>query len=62
VYANLAVTVDGELIYAWKAEIKSNGILVVHKDAQDGSGNYAEPDGTVRFAVENRDIEIMVDF
>jgi hypothetical protein len=50
-YANLKVSYDRqgdqETVYAWKIDLDVSGRQVVHIDAQDGSGSYAEPNGEI---------------
>lgn len=45
-YANIEVTAGRKTLAAHHVEIL-NGVVRVHLDANDGDGNYAEPNGTI---------------
>jgi len=65
-YANLTVKAEkvfgGELNYsAWAVDVENDGTIVIHLDAQNGTGNYAEPNGEKRLA-PGTPVRILADF
>jgi len=61
-YANLDVRLpDGRHVFAWDIDITSTEIIL-KLDANNGEGNYAEPDGELRIAREAGIVNVGADF
>jgi hypothetical protein len=66
-YANLKVRVTDQATglktehYCWRVTVASD-IAVLHIDAQDGQGSYAEPAGELEVDTRTQDLEVVTDF